>query len=453
MKTILAPTILAALLMGLAGCRTLQPPDTTVDRYEPLFDTGAIRAGLAQARRDATDAQGSRRLLAAHAEDLWEQLAGLQHQQELSGAEGRDREAAILRAYLAAVSRALAALPDDEESVPVPVRVTFDAVLGAAETAAAEGRYEEAVAAAEALIERLPADDAHTAMTAYARYRLGMWQLALGQYALAREAFESVQPAQDLAAEMADRARLMSEQIDLITTLPEGPDRDELAHGWVLLEMGDIEAAAAAGRAVAARSIAPDMQREAGFLVSEAELARASVVDALRREAGRDLADGPPFDQARDFAARIVEQGAGTVAAELRLAIEAAEALVVTGEAVELDVSWAQAVAEAQKLVAEERFRDAAAIYARFEGTEREEQARLEVARTLDILVRQERRRAGDLFVVAQGETDPARRTELLEVARAILTGLLEEFPDSGYADRIQRNLDAVEQALGVSGD
>ncbi len=453
MKTTLPLSILVALLTGLAGCRPVQPPDTTRDQYEPLFEPADVRRGLAQARRDAEDAEGARQILAAHAEDLWEQLAQLQQEGDLTGAEGREREAAVLRAYLAAVSRALAGLTVGEEEPPIPVSVTFDSVLGAAEAAAAEGRYAEAIAAAEALLERIPPDDAHAAMTAYARYRLGMWQLALGQYELAQEAFASVQPAQDLAAEMADRARLMREQIDLLTTLPDGPDRDELAHGWVLLEMGDIEGAASAGRAVAARAVAPDMQREAGFLISEAELARAGVVDGLRRDAGLDLADGPPFDLARGCAARIAEQGADAVAAELRLAIEAAEALVDTGETVELDVSWAQAVAEAQALLADERFRDAAAIYARFEGTDREDQARQEAARTLDILVRDERRRAGDLFVAAQSETDPARRTELLEAARALLTGLMEEFPDSSYVPRIQRNLDAVEQALGVSGD
>jgi tetratricopeptide (TPR) repeat protein len=328
--------------------------------------------------------------------------------------------------------------------------VTYDAVLAAADAHADAGRYVEAVATAEALLERIPSDDAHTALTAYTRYRLGLWQLALGEYELAQEALRSVQPAQQLAADMADRARLMGEQIDLLTTLTEGPERDRLAHGWVLLEMGDIAGAGAAGREVAEGSSDPEARREAGFLVSETELARASVVDELRRRAGQDLADGVPFDLARDCAVRIAEHGAETVASELNRAIEAAEALVHTGETAELDVSWARAVDEAQSLVAEERFRDAAALYARFEGSDREDQARQAAARTLDILVREERRRAGDLFVAAQQEADPARRTELLEAARALLAGLLAEFPDSGYADRIRRNLDAVEQAMGV---
>jgi tetratricopeptide (TPR) repeat protein len=450
MRTSSPVILLAALLCSLAGCRPVQPPDTTRDLYEPLFAASDVRSGLTAARRDAGASEGVRQALAAHAEELWVQLAALQQQHDLSGAEGREREASILRAYLAAVSRALAVLPEAEVEAQAPLRVTYDAVLAAADAHADAGRYVEAVATAEALLERIPSDDAHTALTAYTRYRLGLWQLALGEYELAQEALRSVQPAQQLAADMADRARLMGEQIDLLTTLTEGPERDRLAHGWVLLEMGDIAGAGAAGREVAEGSSDPEARREAGFLVSETELARASVVDELRRRAGQDLADGVPFDLARDCAVRIAEHGAETVASELNRAIEAAEALVHTGETAELDVSWARAVDEAQSLVAEERFRDAAALYARFEGSDREDQARQAAARTLDILVREERRRAGDLFVAAQQEADPARRTELLEAARALLAGLLAEFPDSGYADRIRRNLDAVEQAMGV---
>ena len=63
----------------------------------------------------------------------------------------RRREAAVLRAYLAAVSRALAGLTVGEEEPPIPVSVTFDSVLGAAEAAAAEGRYAAAIAAAEVI--------------------------------------------------------------------------------------------------------------------------------------------------------------------------------------------------------------------------------------------------------------------------------------------------------------
>ena len=450
MKTTLPLILVAGFLCSLAGCRPVQPVDTTRDAYEPLFDPSDVRAGLAAARRTAEDGDGTRQLLASHAQTLWEQLATLQHQDDLTGREGREREAALLRAYLAAVSRALAGLSATEVPDPIGVTVSYEAILGTAEEAAAEGRFEEAAAAAEALLERLPAGDAHTALIAYTRYRLGLWQLALGEYDLAREAFQAVEPAQQRTAEMAERARLMGEQIDLLTTLAESPHRDQLAHGWVMLEMGDVDAAIRAGHVAAERSDDPDVRREAGFLVSEAELARSVAVNELRRRAGLDLADGAPFDIARDCATRIVDHGADSVASELRLAIEAAEALILTGETVELDVSWAQAVNEAQALVAEERFRDAAAIYTRFDGTDREEQARVEAALALDILVREERRRAGDLFVAAQQEGAPLRRAELLEAARAILAGLLEEFPGTSYTDRIQRNLDAVEQALGT---
>jgi hypothetical protein len=95
-----------------------------------------------------------------------------------------------------------------------------------------------------------------------------------------------------------------------------------------------------------------------------------------------------------------------------------------------------------------DRFREAAAVFDDFAGTEWEQQAAEQAAVATETLVREERKRAGDLFVAAQRSADPVERRSLLESAQSILRSLLDDFPASGYADRVQRNLDAVERSL-----
>jgi len=431
---------------GLVGCRHVRPIDPAEPDYEPLLDRAAVRSGLAGTAR--VDGDGLRQRLAALTAELYTELAELHRRAPLTRAEGRALESEIIGEYLAAVHRELLA---DAQDPPVHenVTVTVEGMLGTAERAAAAGRFEEAIGQAEALLERLPADRAHASLTAHMRYSVGLWHLARGEFAEAKQAFGTLQPSQTLAEELAEQCRLMAEQIDLLLTLPPGTQRDRVALGWALLEMGDEEGARSAAEEVAASAEHPDLQREAAFLLSEIELVQARRSDVLRREAIADIIDGPPFDRARQCAATLRASGNGAVAAEVERAIGAAEAELATVAAAELDDVWASTLAQARELVTQERFRDAAGLFDRFIGTEMEGRAAEEAGKALDILVREERKRAGDQFVAAQHQDDPQRREQLLESSAAILRGLLEEFPESSYVDRVRRNLAAVEEALG----
>ena len=444
---ILYGCVFVALLCA-GGCRHVRPVDPVEATYEPLLDRAEIRAGMTDSARTGEPNDGVGQSLLTLTHELYTKLAELQREGPLPAAKGRAREAEIFRAYLADLRRALKEVGAEAEPTVENVTVSVEGVLGSAERAAAAGRYEEAIGEAEALLERLPDDGTYASLAGHVRYSIGLWYLAKGEYAAARAAFGSLQPSQELAAELADQCHLMAEQIDLLLTLPPGPLRDRVALGWALLELGDEEGARAAADEVAAVAEHPDVKREASYLLSEIDLIQARRLDVLRREASADIADGVPFDRARECVEILRSRGGHAAAAEVERAIGVAEAELASVIAVELDDAWERAMAEARDLVTQERFRDAAGLFERFAGTELEQRATEEAGRALDILVREERKRAGDQFVAAQQQDDPRRRRQLLESSSAILRGLAEEFPDSSYADRIRRNLAAVEEAL-----
>lgn len=102
----------------------------------------------------------------------------------------------------------------------------------------------------------------------------------------------------------------------------------------------------------------------------------------------------------------------------------------------------------ARDLVAAGQYRDAVLGFRGLEGTPLQGQARQEARTAVDELVREERERAGRMFVAARKQQGEARGNALQEVRR-LLQGLLDEFPDSGYAGRVADNLAAVDRELG----
>ncbi len=451
-----AALLVATLLIaGLStGCRTLHATDTTPGIYEPLFEREQVRTNLAAARGEAAQYDGVQRSLARAAVDLWSALDVLYGQLPLPEEMGRAREAAALADYLRRVGRAARSAPPERPlefhppAVELHVELGVEDFVATAEEAAAAGRYEDAIIAAEGLLDDLEPDAEGGSLAAELRYRSGLWHLAQGRFEDARASFSAVLETPTRMANVTDRARLMSEEIDLLLMLPETPQREQLARGWALLETGDEAGAAAIASQVAAGGGDAEAAREAEFLASAVERTRAQRWGGLEASGRADVADGPPFDIARTSAAALAEQGGDTRSDALLGAIATAEAALAALAAAEAEESWVGAMAESQALIASERFREAAAVFDRFAGTDLEERAQEAAAGALNIHVREERKRAGDLFVAAQRTADPDQRRTLLESARAILAALAADFPGSEYADRVQRNLTAVEQAL-----
>lgn len=448
--------VVVFIVLGAVGCRPVHPIDPTAP-YEPMLERQQVRAARAAAEREVEESDGLRQQLASLAMELYGRLDALYgRSHSMTPGETRAEESAIFSDYLGEVDRvARAAVEEPPEPADVsdhadPVKVTVEGLLESAERCAAEGRYAEAITTVEDILERLPLDPSHAPLVTHLNHRMGLWYLASGDFERARTSFESVGPARELLVELVEEAHLMAEQIDLLLLLPVGAERDRLARGWAILEMGDIDGALALGREIAATTTHADIQREASYLVSEAGLARAGLHDDLLRRARVDIADGPPFEIAHTCLRVMEESGGDEAVAEIAHALREAKRQLALSAEVQLDEAWALALKESRELVAQDRFRDAAALFERFDGTALEERGQEEAARTLDILVREERRRAGDLFVAAQQESDPGRRRQLLEAAREILVGLATEFPGSSYADRVQRNLQAVDEALAA---
>jgi len=457
-RIVLVTLLLAGLLAGGTGCRTLRPDPAVTERFVPLYDKGEVRSQLQRARRIEERTEGVEQAVARAAVTLWKALEALYAAPPEAPADARAREAAIVSAYLRqveAASRAAEVVEPDPPGTDPPrteVELMFVDYYNAAMTAQEEGRFGDALTVVESLNEEMEGAGIPMLRASSLMLRTGLFHLALGQYDEARAAFARVQELREEGNEQAERARLLQEEIDLLLTLPAGRERDDLAVGWALLELGEMDRAGDLARQVQERTEDLDLQREASFLLAAAQRAQSTWIEELADRARVDITDGAPFEIALQ-SARALDGGpepAPSRAREIRAAVEEAEAAQTAMVAASLQEQWAAARDEAQALVAAEQLRAAVALYERFAGTELEEQARAEQARTADILVREERRRAGDLFVAAQKEGDATRRRALLEEAAEILQGLLDDFPDSGYADRVRRNLVAVEEALGT---
>lgn len=442
---------LVALAAGLtSGCRTIHATDLSPGIYEPLYERSQVRKQLTDAQRDVSGAEGIQQGLGRAAVEFWQALDDLHAQLPLPEELGRSREAAALADYLRKVGRVARTAPPDRplEFHPPAVELGVDDFVETAEEAADEGRFEDAIFAAETLLDDLQPLAPDGTLGAELRYKAGVWHLALGRLEEARSAFVTVVETPDRLEGITDRARVMREEIDLLLMLPDSPARGALARGWALLEAGDEAAAAEIARSVMAAGGDVETAREAEFLASAVQRTRQQRWNGLEARGRADVDDGPPFDVARESAVALAAQGAASRSQAMLDTVVEAEAALVAAATAEIEAAWSDAVVRSRELVAAERFRDAAALFDRFHGTELEERAAREAGAALDIHVREQRKGAGDMFVASQRTTDPDERRALLEGAQAILEALLAEFPTSAYADRVQRNLAAVQAAL-----
>lgn len=443
--------LVASVCLVLMGCPGRQPVTPTAGQYEPMFASAEVQQQLDRARRDAESAEGAQLRLARAAVELWESLAALTRDASLAAQAGRSKEAQAFEDYLRKVVRTSRTLPDDagEAAAPLDVTVEFEDFTGAVEDAARDQRFEEAIFAAEAVLAQLEGVESDHGPLAELQFRLGLWHLAEGRYDLASEVFKGVEANVAQAEELAQRARVMREEIDLLQTLPASNLRDTLARGWALLEEGAVDDAANLGEQVVQEAADEGLKREADMLCQAASRTRAGIIDGLVSAAIKDVTDGPPYDVARRLVDELRDRRDPASAAQVEDAIAADEKRLAAAVSGRLEEDWSEAEARVQELLAEESYEEAVAIYRRFEGTDLEERADGAAATTVDMVVREERRRAGDLFVAAQKESDPERRKALLGAAQTILLGLLEAYPASSYVDRVRSNLTAVGQALG----
>lgn len=76
------------------------------------------------------------------------------------------------------------------------------------------------------------------------------------------------------------------------------------------------------------------------------------------------------------------------------------------------------------------------------------DRARTRIDEAAGLAAQEDRRKAADLFVRANSTADPENKRNLLLSSRKLLQDILVKYPQSGLADKVQRNLSGVERAL-----
>lgn len=281
------------------------------------------------------------------------------------------------------------------------------------------------------------------------RVRLGEWAVESGDHELALRLFESAVQAGDGEQRWVEEAQRRAEQTRAAAL---GPDAVALVEANGLIDAGELGDAHDRLQDLIADGTDPEVVADAGellaLLLADAE---DLAVENLAR-AGAILEGPGPYDD--------VESLLAAVALLPAVAIDKAELLRLQGwyaarSGVQDEATAAArrqgldaTLGDARDLVVAGEYRPALKAYAKLDGTEHQATARREAREAAETLVREERERAGKLFVAARKHSDPDRRAEALEEVRAILAGLLDEFPGSQYAERLRTNLAAVEREI-----
>jgi outer membrane protein assembly factor BamD (BamD/ComL family) len=76
------------------------------------------------------------------------------------------------------------------------------------------------------------------------------------------------------------------------------------------------------------------------------------------------------------------------------------------------------------------------------------DRARTRIDEAAGLAAQEDRRKAADLFVRANSTADLENKKNLLLSSRKLLQDILVKYPQSGLAEKVQRNLSGVERAL-----
>lgn len=284
------------------------------------------------------------------------------------------------------------------------------------------------------------------------RLLLGTWALESGDGVLAEEQFEIV------AQSVGQEQRLVEEATSGLSAARElilGPEAAALADARDALDRGELALADRLCADLVISDATPELIREAELLRDDVRLRATELAEASLARAD-DLLSGPgPYDLVTELLDEVrgLPDGTWDPDEERRLRAWHRGATAENDPVVEADrQALDEALAEARDLVASADYRDALEVFAELDGTPLQETARREAAAAAEVLVKEERERAGTLFVAARRKPDADSRVAAMQEVRQILVGLLSEFPESGYADRVRRNLDVVEKDLRAEG-
>ena len=340
--------------------------------------------------------------------------------------------------------------------------------LSAAMELHAQGRVDEALAVGLALLDQVMGLQLDSPSL---RLLLGEWAIEAGNGVLAEQQLTAALAAMATEGDVEQR---ISSQLRAARSLAYGSDAVALAEAQALFEGGAWAAADEQLKQLFATAADEEVMRQGEALrdtinrqsVARVEAAMGRVDELLAQDWPRvevaagvteELDGDAVLPMTPDLEIGSLLDGIETLPQDTWLPADVSSrrtslamrqaASSLEGQVV-LEREWQATLDEARTLVAANRYRDARALYATLEGTPHQAAARSEAGAAADALVKEERLRAGRLFVAARKVTLPEERATQLRAVRDLLSSLLADFPRSRYADRVADNLAAVEAEL-----
>jgi len=442
------------VLVLLVGCpKTGTETSGTAAPVEVRADDRPADLGSTASERKDLLGRVERRLAVARADGATaEEIASLEETKALletldavavSGRAPRDQERdalAALSAWLDDRVRAEARAPRPVDAPPDPG--PWGRALEAYGAGDLELALEEGIDALRQLVEA-------GIDSATLRYRLAEWARERGDDELAAELFDGAAAVEGGQGWIAEDAPLQAQRA---RTAALGPDRAALAEAELLWEQDRVGEAWELIVRVIEDGEDGSVRDEARELL---ERVRADAEqEALRMLArAEQLLEGPgPYDEVQAILDAVAGFPRDTWdrAEHLRLQgwLRNRTGAVTEAERATQEREQQALLTDARELVVAGEYRAALKTYGLLDGTPLQSTARREAEEASETLVREERDRAGEMFVAARKLRDPGeKRAALLEV-KGILNGLLTEFPESEYADRLVQYLATVEQEL-----
>jgi hypothetical protein len=127
-----------------------------------------------------------------------------------------------------------------------------------------------------------------------------------------------------------------------------------------------------------------------------------------------------------------------------------AEAIVIERERLRIAQILPQKWNKGMEFLETKDYDGAIAIFRELLETEYAAKATLQIAETIQLAVREGRRRAAELFVRANRIHDLESRKKLLTASRRLLQEILKKYPESDLIDKVRRNLTRIEEEINT---
>jgi len=311
-----------------------------------------------------------------------------------------------------------------------------------------DGDLEAAREEGRALLESLQAEGVDSMSL---RFLLGTWALEAEDGLSAEAQFEIVRYAGEDLQALSEQSE---SQLRVARSLAYGADAVALAEAKELFETGHWSAAEERIKLLFLRGEDGNILQQAEVFRDQMDAELSELGASLLGQADALLSGSGPYDEVEALLARVEELPKGTwnhiELVRLRKWYDGMLGAVVGDGAgsEEVGEQQSQVLDDARALVVSMDYRGALKRFAELEGTSLQATARLEAGRAADTLVKEERVRAGRLFVVARKKEKPEVRLAALTEVRLLLATLSAEFPASKYAKRVRDNLVSVDTAI-----